>query len=125
MVRASNSGVNNPHESIAQGDEQLRRSQWWGDSFADLSYDDRLWAEAIRNSRIWAKWGPTGATRDIPFMRLLGMGVWDWKDETVSRNNSEIRSFHHAGAIGAWLMLHAMEEEEKVILSVSSFCGED
>ena len=114
MVRASNSGVNNPHESVARGDEQVRRAQWWGDSFADLSYDDRLWAEAIRNSRIWAEWGPTGATRDVPFMRLLGMGVWDWKDETVSWNNSKIRSFRHAGAIGARLMLRAMEEEEKV-----------
>ena len=123
MVRASNSGVNNPHESVAQGDEQVQRAQWWGDLFADLSYDDCLWAEAICNSRIWAEWGPTGATRDVPFMCLLGMGVWDWKDETVSRNNSEIRSFRHTGAIGARLMLRAMEEEEKVILSISSFCG--
>ena len=84
-----------------------------------------VWAEAIRNSKIWAEWGPTGATRDVPFMRLLGMGIWDWKDETVSRNNSEIRSFRHAGAIGARLMLRAMEEEEKVNLSVSSLFDKD
>jgi len=58
-----------------------------------------------------------GVTRDIPFMRLLGMGVCDWKDETVSHNNLEIRSFRHAATIGAWLMLCAMEEEEKVPLS--------
>ena len=87
--------------------------------FADLSYDNHLWAEAICNSKIWAEWGPTGATRDVPFMRLLGMGIWDWKDETVSRNNSEMRSFHYAGAIGAWLMLRVMEEEEKVLSPLS------
>jgi len=75
MVRASNSGVKNPHESVAQGDDQVQHTQWWGDSLADLSYNDCLWAEAIHNSKIWAEWGPTGATRDVPFMRLLGMGV--------------------------------------------------
>jgi len=48
-------------------------------------------------------------------MRLIGMGIWDWKDETVSRNNSEMISFCYAGVIGAWLMLCAMEEEEKVL----------
>jgi len=111
MVQASNSGVNNLHESVAQGDEQVQRAQWWGDSFANLSYDNCLWAEAIRNSKIWAEWGLTGATRDVPFMHLLGMGIWDWKDETVSRNNSEMRSFCYAGVIGAQLMLRVMEEE--------------
>jgi len=124
MVRASNSGPNNPHESVAQGDEQVRRAQWWGDSFADLSHEDRLWAEAIRNSKIWAEWGPTGATRDVPFMRLLGMAIWDWKEDSPSRNNAELRCFRHAGAIGARLMLRAMEEEEKVFFFLSSLLHE-
>jgi len=45
-------------------------------------------------------------------MCLLGMGVWDWKDEMVSRNNSEMRSFCYTGVIGARLMLRVMEEEK-------------
>ena len=116
--------MNNPHEIVAQGDEQVHRSQWWGDLFSNLTHEDRLWAEAIRNSKIWAKWGPTRATRDVPFMRLLGMAIWDWKEDSPSRNNSELRCFRHAGAIGAQLMLQAMEEEEKVLSPLShSLCG--
>jgi len=53
-------------------------------------------------------------------MRLLGMAIWDWKEDSPSRNNAELRCFHHAGAIGARLMLRAMEQEEKVFFFLSS-----
>jgi len=107
--------VNNPHESVAQGDTQVQYAQWWGDSFSNLLHEDCLWAEAICNSHVWEEWGLIRATRDVPFIHLLGMGAWDWRDEGVSWNNSELQSFHHALAIGARLMLLTIEEEEKVL----------
>ena len=81
MTRATNSGLNNPHEVAANGDVAIQRTNWLSDAFADLNREDHLWAESIRTSSLWREWEPTRETRDAPFTRLLAMGVWDWNDE--------------------------------------------
>jgi len=115
VTRATNSGLNNPHEIAANGDMAIQHANWLSDAFANLNREDRLWAESIRTSSLWREWGPTGETRDVPFTRLLAMGVWDWNDEE-KRGLESTRAMHHLAAIGARLMLRALEEEKKVSL---------
>jgi len=107
--------LNNPHEIATNGDITIQRANWLSDAFADLTCEDRLWAELIRTSSLWREWGPTGETQDAPFTRLLAMGVWDWNNEE-KRGIESTRAMHHSAAIGAQLMLCALEEEKKVSL---------
>ena len=114
-TQATNSGLNNPHEIAANGDVTIQHANWLADAFANLNQEDRLWAKSIRTSCLWREWGPTGETRDAPFTRLLAMGAWDWNDE--ERRDAELtRVMHYSAAIGARLMLCALEEEKKVSL---------
>jgi len=45
VTRATNSGLNNPHEIAANGDVAIQRANWLSDAFADLNREDRLWAD--------------------------------------------------------------------------------
>ena len=81
VTRATNSGLNNPHEIVANGDMAIQRANWLSDTFSDLNREDRLWAELIRTSCLWQEWGLSGETQDAPFTRLLAMGAWDWNNE--------------------------------------------
>ena len=100
MTRATNLGLNNPHEIAANGDVTIQRANWLSDAFADLNCEDRLWAESIRTSCLWREWGPTGETQDAPFTRLLAMGAWDWNDEE-RRGTESTRAMRHSAAIEA------------------------
>jgi len=114
MTRASDIGDHSPHCVGNENDPAIRRFRWLGDSFPDLTFSDRLWGEAIKVSRLWEEWGPTGLVRDVPFTRLLAMGVWDSNEGR--RSHAEIKSIRYTAAIGSRLMLRALEQEDKVSL---------
>jgi len=90
MTRASNIGDHSPHHIGNENDAAVRRHHWLSDSFPDLTGTDRLWAEAIKASCLWEEWGPTGLVRDVPFTRLLAMGIWDSNEG--GRSYAEIES---------------------------------
>jgi len=112
MTRASDIGDHSPHHVGNENDPAVRRHRWLSDSFPDLTGTDRLWAEVIKTSRLWEEWGPTGRIRDVPFSRLLMMGVWDSNEGR--RSSAEIESMRYTAAMGSRLMLRALEQETKV-----------
>ena len=114
MTRASNIGDHSPHYIGNESDTAVRRHRWLSDSFPDLTCTDCLWAEAIKVSHLWEEWGPTGLVRDVPFTRLLAMGIWDSNEG--GRSHVEIKSMRYMAAIGSCLMLRALEQEDKVSL---------
>ena len=77
MLRASDIGNHSPHNVGNEDDALVRRSRWLNDSFPGLLLPDQIWGEAIKASRLWEEWGPTGLVRDPVFCRLLANGVWD------------------------------------------------
>ena len=77
MLRASDIGNHSPHNVGNENDPLVRRSRWLNDSFPGLLLPDQIWGEAIKASRLWEEWGPTGVVRDPVFCRLLHNGVWD------------------------------------------------
>jgi len=102
-----------PHHVGMENNPAIRHLNWMGDSFPDLTCTDHLWAEAIHTSCLWNKWGPSGKIRDVPFLRLLAMGVWDGNEGT-RHSYAEIKSMRHSAAISGCLIIRALEEEDKV-----------
>jgi len=93
-------------------DPAVRRIRWLNDSFPDLLFPDRVWGEAIKASRLWEEWGPTGRVRDPVFTRLLANGVWDSNEGR--RSTAEIESMRYTAALASRLMLRGLEQETKV-----------
>ena len=77
MLRASDIGNHSPHNVGNENDPLVRRSRWLNDSFPGLLLPDQIWGEAIKASRLWEDWSPTGLVQDPVFCRLLANGVWD------------------------------------------------
>jgi len=123
MLRASDIGDHSPHAVGNANDPAIRRIRWLNDSFPDLLFPDRVWGEAIKASRLWEEWGPTGLVRDPVFTRLLNNGVWDSREG--GRSMAEIESMRYTAAMGSRLMLRALELEDKVsslqVIRVTSF----
>ena len=80
MLRASDIGDHSPHNAGNKNDPLVRRSHWLNDSFPGLLLPDQIWGEAIKASRLWEEWSPTGLVRDPVFCRLLHNGVWDSRE---------------------------------------------
>ena len=80
MLRASDIGNHSPHNVGNENDPLVRRSRWLNDSFPGLLLPDQIWGEAIKASRLWEEWSPTGLVRDPVFCRLLANGVWDSRE---------------------------------------------
>ena len=112
MLRASDIGNHSPHNVGNENDPLVRRSRWLNDSFPGLLLPDQIWGEAIKASRLWEEWGPTGLVRDPVFCRLLQHGVWD-NDES-NRPTPVVMAMRHSAALSSRLMLRALEQEEKV-----------
>ena len=115
MLRASDIGNHSPHNVGNENDPLVRRSRWLNDSFPGLLLPDQIWGEAIKASRLWEDWSPTGLVRDPVFCRLLANGLWD-NDES-SRPTAVVMAMRHSAALLLRLMLHALEQEEKVFSS--------
>ena len=96
----------------------VRRSHWLNDSFPGLLLPDQIWGEAIKASRLWEEWSPTGLVRDLVFCWLLHNGVWDSRES--GRPAAEVMAMRHSAALSSRLMLRALEQEEKVFSSCSS-----
>ena len=64
MLRASDIGNHSPHNVGNENDPLVRRSRWLNDSFPGLLLPDQIWGEAIKASRLWEDWSPTGLVRD-------------------------------------------------------------
>ena len=118
MLRASDIGNHSPHNIGNENDLLVRRSRWLNDSFPGLLLPDQIWGEAIKASRLWEEWGPTGLVRDPVFCRLLHNGVWDSRES--GRPGAEVMAMRHSAALSSRLMLRALEQEEKVFSSCSS-----
>ena len=118
MLRASDIGNHLPHNVGNENDPLVRRSRWLNDSFPGLLLPDQIWGEAIKASRLWEEWGPTGLVRDPVFCRLLHNGVWDSRES--GRPAAEVMAMRHSAALSSRLMLRALEQEEKVFSSCSS-----
>ena len=118
MLRASDIGNHSPHNIGNENDPLVRRSRWLNDSFPGLLLPDQIWGEAIKASRLWEEWGPTGLVRDPVFCRLLYNGVWDSRES--GRPAAEVMAMRHSAALSSRLMLRALEQEEKVFSSCSS-----
>jgi len=114
MLRASDIGDHSPHAVGNTNDPAVRRIRWLNDSFPDLLFPDRIWREAIKASRLWEEWGPTGRVRDPVFTRLLSNGVWDSREG--GRSSAKIESMRYTAALSSRLMLRALELEDKVSL---------
>ena len=117
MLRASDIGNHSPHNVGNENDPLVRRSRWLNDSFPGLLLPDQIWGEAIKVSRLWEEWGPTGVVRDPVFCRLLHNGVWDSRES--GRPAAEVMAMRHSAALSSRLMLRALEQEEKVFSSCS------
>ena len=115
MLRASDIGNHSPHNVGNENDPLVRRSRWLNDSFPGLLLPDQIWGEAIKASRLWEEWGPTGLVRDPVFCRLLHNGVWDSRES--GRPAAEVMAMRHSTALSLRLMLRALEQEEKVFSS--------
>ena len=118
MLRASDIGNHSPHNVRNENDPLVRRSRWLNDSFPGLLLPDQIWGEAIKASRLWEEWSPTGSVRDPVFCRLLHNGVWDSRKS--GRPAAEVMAMRHSAALSSRLMLRALEQEEKVFSSCSS-----
>ena len=118
MLRASDIGNHSPHNVGNENDPLVRRSRWLNDSFPGLLLPDQIWGEAIKASRLWEEWGPTGLVRDPVFCRLLANGVWD--SDELNRSANTVVAMRHSAALSSRLMLRALEQEEKVFSSCSS-----
>ena len=118
MLRASDISNHSPHNIGNENDPLVRRSRWLNDSFPGLLLPDQIWGEAIKASRLWEEWGPTGVVRDPVFCRLLANRVWD-SDES-NRPNTVVMAMRHSATLSSRLMLRALEQEEKVFSSCSS-----
>ena len=68
---------------------------------------------AIRTSRLWNEWGPSGEVQDVPFLRLIATRVWNSREEGQWLN-IEIETIYYTVAIGGHLMMRALEQESKV-----------
>ena len=115
MLRASNIGNHSPHNVGNENDPLVRQSRWLNDSFPGLLLPDQIWGEAIKASRLWEEWSPTGLVRDPVFCRLLANGVWDSRES--GRPAAEVMAMRHSAALSSRLMLRALEQEEKVLSS--------
>ena len=112
MLRASNIGDHSPHNAGNENDPMVHRSCWLNNSFPGLLLPDQIWGEAIKASRLWEEWSPTGLVQDPVFCRLLHNGVWDSHES--GRPATEVMAMRHSAALSSRLMLHALEQEEKV-----------
>ena len=112
MLWASDIGDHSPHNIGNKNDPMVRRSRWLNDSFPGLLLPDQVWGEAIKASRLWEEWSPTGLIWDPVFCHLLHNGVWD--SCKMGRPAAEVLSIRYSAAISSRLMLRALEQEEKV-----------
>ena len=117
ILRASDIGDHSPHNVGNKNDPMIRWSCWLNDSFPKLLLPDQIWGEAIKASRLWEEWSPTGLVRDPVFCRLLHNRVWDSRES--GRPAAEVMAMRHSAALSSRLMLHALEQEEKVLSSFS------
>ena len=115
MLRASDIGSHSPHNVGNKNDPLVRRSRWLNDSFPGLLLPDQIWGEAIKASRLWEEWSPTGLVRDPVFCRLLHNGVWD--SRKLGQPTAEVMAMRYSTALSSRLMLRAIEQEEKVLSS--------
>ena len=118
MLRASDISNHSPHNVGNENDPLVRRSRWLNDSFPGLLLPDQIWGEAIKASRLWEAWSPTGLVRDPVFCRLLQNGVWD--SDELGRSANTGMAMRHSAALSSRLMLRALEQEEKVFSLCSS-----
>ena len=95
----------------------IRQSRWLNDSFPGLLLPDQIWGEAIKASRLWEEWSPTGLVWDLVFCRLLHNGVWDSRES--GRPAAEVMAMKHSATLSSRLMLCTLEQEEKVLSSFS------
>ena len=116
MLRASDIGNHSPHNVGNENDPLVRRSRWLNDSFSGLLLPDQIWGEAIKASRLWEEWSPTGLVWDPVFCQLLHNGVWDSRES--GQPAAEVMAMRHSAALSSRLMLCALEQEEKVSLWV-------
>ena len=112
MLKASDIRDHSPHNVGNENDPMVRWSRWLNDSFPGLLLPDQIWGEAIKASRLWEEWSPTGLVRDLVFCRLLHNGVWDSRES--GRPAAEVTAMRHSATLSSRLMLHALEQEEKV-----------
>ena len=112
MLRVSDIGDHSPHNVGNENDPMVRRSCWLNDSFPGLLLPDQIWGEAIKASRLWEEWSPTGLVRDPVFCQLLHNGVWD--SHELGRPAAEVMVMRHSAALSSRLMLRALKQEEKV-----------
>ena len=115
MLRASDIGNHSPHNVVNENDLLVCRSCWLNDSFPGLLLPDQSWGEAIKVLRLWEEWSPTGLVQDPIFCQLLQNGVWDSRES--GRPAAEVMAMRHSTALSSRLMLHALEQEEKVLSS--------
>ena len=115
MLRVSDIGNHLPRNVGNETDPLVRRSRWLNNSFPGLLLPDQIWGEAIKVSRLWEEWSPTGLVRDPVFCRLLQNGVWDSRES--GQPAAEVMVMRHSAALSSRLMLRALEQEEKVLSS--------
>ena len=79
MLRASDIRDHSPHNVGNENDPLVRRSRWLNDSFPGLLLPDQIWGEAIKASRLWEEWSPTGdrLKKVLGWWRVRDPG-WQW-----------------------------------------------
>ena len=113
ILRASDIRDHSPHNAGNENDPMVRWSHWLNNSFPGLLLLDQIWGEAIKASRLWEEWSPTGLVRDPVFCWLLHNGVWDSRES--GQPAAEVMAMRHSAALSSRLMLCALEQEEKVL----------
>jgi len=100
-------------------DDEERKAQWMKDSFPEFHNDNALWGYMIRAERQYCIWQHSDI-KDIPFLRLMAMGVYDWEDPDKELQQAT-QAIQYLAALASRMFPRIFWTEEKVGLSPDLF----
>jgi len=109
MTRAS---YGTPKEGDRWLSDEERKAQWMKDSFPEFHDDDALWGYVIQAERQYKVWQHNDI-KDVPFLWLMSMGVYDWEDPDKELPQAT-RAIRYSAALASRMFPRILQVEEKV-----------
>ena len=94
-------------------DQVQRENRRQTDAFTDLHNDDALWAYMIRDSEQLERNDDT-RVQDQVFLRLLRMGIYDWKDGNNKELHQATRAIRFSTALSSRILGMVLDVQRKV-----------
>jgi len=101
-----------PREGNRILDDEERKAWWMNDLFPKFHNDNALWGYMIRAERQYCIWQHSDI-KDVPFLRLLAMGVYDWEDPDKELQQAT-RAIRYSVALASRMFPRILRTEEKV-----------